>query len=75
MKSACSTNMDTVDIEKIAKKNFSPKSVNKPSLQNNKKNCCKRHPKTCKKNPTERGCRFGSSCSYIHSKPNVLPYG
>ena len=28
--------------------------------------CKKRHPKKCKKYETERGCRFGFDCCYLH---------
>ena len=30
------------------------------------KSCKKRHPKKCKNNETERGCRFGAECCYLH---------
>ena len=31
------------------------------------KTCLKRHPKICKKDKTDKGCKFGSDCSYEHS--------
>ena len=31
-----------------------------------KTECKKRHPKKCKKYKTERGCRFGFDCCYLH---------
>ena len=33
--------------------------------------CPKRHPKKCKKYRTEKGCRFGSDCSYEHTIQHV----
>ena len=37
------------------------------------KTCTKRHPKKCKKNETERGCRFGIECSYHYNTEHDVP--
>ena len=35
-----------------------------------RKECCDRHPKRCKWDNSDRGCRRGSECLYLH-KPNA----
>ena len=48
------------------RKHYSEICQQNQTCQSTKKGL-KRHPKECKKHKTEKGCKFGSGCSYTHS--------
>ena len=69
MKSACLTNLDIVDIEKIVRESISLKSVSKMKTAMEQKVVSKGILNLAR-NIKQRG-EFGVDCSYKHGKQNV----